>query len=223
MSAVTPLPTAGDDPQEEELVTVRVPPAVLLQVKDGARVQVQQHVQPAPPADDSSQKMMELRGWLMVLATVIASITYASGLSPPGGFERASRPRVTATMPPPRSGGIINGTTVVDSMMPALREASPGRFRAFYYCNTAAFALSLSIMLLLASRDLRKLARTKALEILVGLDVLALLVAYIAGSTFGVMELAVCSGLVLIVPLALVVVSSSRLGGKYFWDEVSSE
>ncbi|PNT60781.1 uncharacterized protein LOC112269529 [Brachypodium distachyon] len=163
----------------------------------------------------------ELRGWLMVLATVVASITYASGLSPPGGFQRlhaesSSAGAVAATVAPPPPH---LGASFVDRMMPVLRDVSPTRYRTFYYSNTAAFALSLSIVLLLASHDLRKLAKLKALEALVGMDVLALLVAYIAGSTFSFVELVACVGLVLIVPLALVLMSS-RLCGKFFWDEL---
>jgi di/tricarboxylate transporter len=80
-------------------------------------------------------------------------------------------------------------------------------------------ALSLSIIVLLASQDLRRLAKMKVLEILVALDVLALLIAYIVGSTFGLRELGICAGLVIIVPVALVVMSSG-VCGKYFWDEL---
>ncbi|KAF7007597.1 hypothetical protein CFC21_022523 [Triticum aestivum] len=138
----------------------------------------------------------------MVLATLIASITYASGLSPPGGFEGED--------------DRINPFTI--SGTPVRRNTFPRRYTTFYYCNTAAFALSLSIMLLVASENLRRLAKIKVLEILVALDVLALLIAYIAGSTFELKELGVCAGLVLIVPVALVVMSS-RVCGKYFWDE----
>ncbi|KAM3384380.1 hypothetical protein ACQJBY_008807 [Aegilops geniculata] len=145
----------------------------------------------------NSKAARELRGWLMVLATVIASITYASGLNPPGGFQGGGGDRVT----------------------PVLRATSPRRYTTFYYCNTAAFALSLSIVLLVASQDLRRLAKIKVLEIIVALDVLALLMAYIVGSTFGLEELGVCAGLVLIVPVALIVMSS-RVCGKYFWDEL---
>lgn len=128
----------------------------------------------------------------MVLATVIASITYAPGLSPPGGIQDGNGP---------------------DSpMTPVLHAASLSRYTAFYYSNTAAFALSLSIVVLLASQDLRRSSY-------VALDVLALLIAYIVGSTFGLKELGGCAGLVLIVPVALVVMSS-RVCGRYFWDEL---
>lgn len=157
--------------------------------------------------NDSRKAARELRGWLMVLATLIASITYASGLNPPGGFQ---------------GGGTDSGFQqygFIPRPTPVLRDASPWRYATFYYCNTIAFALSLSIVLLVASEDLRKLAKIKVLEIIVALDVLALLVAYIVGSTFGFKELCVCAGLVLIVPVALIVMSS-RVCGKYFWDEL---
>ncbi|KAF7014859.1 unnamed protein product [Triticum aestivum] len=152
--------------------------------------------------NDSRKAARELRGWLMVLATLIASITYASGLSPPGGFQSGDS-----------DDDRFNPAT------PVLRYRSPWRYKTFYYCNTVAFALSLSTMLLVASQDLRRLAKIKVLEIMVALDVLALLMAYIVGSTFGLTELGVCAGLVLIVPVALVVMSS-RVCGKYFWDEL---
>lgn len=168
----------------------------------------------------------ELRGWLMVLATVIASITYASGLSPPGGFEKVPEQIVQVPSPPPPppslippyiSDPTIPPTTYGEQMIPLLFIVSPTRCRIFYYSNTAAFALSLSIILLLASQDLLRLAKIKALEILVALNVMALLVAYVAAASFGSVQLLVCVGLVLAVPVALVVMSS-RLCGNYFWD-----
>lgn len=39
--------------------------------------------------DERSERnawLKEMRGWLMVLATVAASVTYQAGLNPPGGF-----------------------------------------------------------------------------------------------------------------------------------------
>ncbi|KAF6987385.1 hypothetical protein CFC21_005039 [Triticum aestivum] len=159
----------------------------------------------------------ELRGWLMVLATVIASITYASGLSPPGGFEKVPPPPPPSLIPPYISDPTIPPTTYGEQMIPLLFIVSPTRCRIFYYSNTAAFALSLSIILLLASQDLLRLAKIKALEILVALNVMALLVAYVAAASFGLVQLLVCVGLVLAVPVALVVMSS-RLCGNYFWD-----
>ncbi|KAF7012798.1 unnamed protein product [Triticum aestivum] len=166
-------------------------------------------LQATPPVTES---IRELRGWLMVLATVIASITYASGLSPPGGFERVKTPLLDDPKRPPAASET--------QMLPSLYLVSPARCRVFYYANTAALALSLSLILLLGSQDLRRLARVKALEILIALDVVALLVAYLAGAgSFGDLQLVVCAGVVLVVPLVLVAMSS-RLCGKYFWDEL---
>lgn len=168
----------------------------------------------APAAATPTESIRELRGWLMVLATVIASITYASGLSPPGGFTIVNTPRLADPKRPPGASD--------QQMLPALYLVSPARCRVFYYANTAAFAFSLSLVLLLAlgTQALRRLARVKALEILVALDVVALLVAYLAGAaSFGQLQLVVCAGLALVVPLALVAMSS-RLCGKYFWDEL---
>ncbi|KAE8802095.1 hypothetical protein D1007_22372 [Hordeum vulgare] len=108
----------------------------------------------------------ELRGWLMVLATVIASITYASGLNPRSGFQGGDGERVTPVRPPRH-----------------------------------------------------KPHEVKVLEIIVAMDVLALLMAYIVASTFRLKQLGICAGLVLIVPVALIVMSS-RVCGRYFWDEL---
>ncbi|KAF7040872.1 hypothetical protein CFC21_050739 [Triticum aestivum] len=154
---------------------------------------------PIPPARD-----WELRGWLMVLATLIASITYASGLSPPGGFQ----------VKEVRTLGTASTKNQQQQFMPVLLEVNSFRYMMFYYANTLAFALSLSIIMLLASQDVRKLAKTKALKILVALDVLALWVAYICGSSFNGITQMVSLAIVFVLLLAL------TIRGKYFWDEV---
>ncbi|XBJ13777.1 hypothetical protein VPH35_005900 [Triticum aestivum] len=192
--AVAPATAAaGPDPPtqhpEVEIITMRMattdssPAVVQASLVPASRKEEDDApaVQRARDKDASHNRKAdrELRGWLMVLATVIASITYASGLNPPGGFQGGGGQRVT----------------------PVLRATSPRRYTTFYYCNTTAFALSLSIMLLVASQDLGRLAKVKVLEIIVALD------------------LGVCAGLVLIVPVALIVMSS-RVYGKYFWDEL---
>lgn len=156
-----------------------------------------------------NKSIRELRGWLLVLATLIASITYASGLSPPDGFQRDYQRRYST----------LNGEPAWVVFEPVFRSLSPWRYDGFYYCNTAAFGLSLSIIVLLASQDLRELAKMKVLEIIVTLDLLMLLAAYITGSTFGMVQLLTCTVLVLIVPVALIV-TSLGIWGKYFWNEL---
>jgi hypothetical protein len=200
----SPAPPQPADHQEESIIAVDAPDSPARSSSTNA--------------DDHREESAadrELRGWLMVLATLIASITYASGLSPPGGFEIVSLHNSQLTEPPTISTFAKEDRKV---MAPVLRGTNLTRYMIFYYSNTAAFSLSLSIILLLASRDLRRLAKTKVLEALVALDVMALLLAYVAGSSFGLVELGVCAGLVLVVPVALVVMSS-RHYGKYFWDE----
>jgi hypothetical protein len=201
----SPAPPQPPDHEEENIIAVDAPDP------------------PARPsstnADDHREESAagrELRGWLMVLATLIASITYASGLNPPGGFEIVSLHSSHLSEPPTISSFAKEDRKV---MAPVLRGTNLARYMIFFYSNTAAFSLSLSIILLLASRDLRRLAKTKVLEALLALDVTALLLAYVAGSSFGLVELGVCAGMVLVVPVALVVMSS-RHYGKYFWDEI---
>jgi hypothetical protein len=202
----SPAPPQPPDHQEENIIAVDAPDPPARTSSTNAD---DHHHREESAAD------RELRGWLMVLATLIASITYASGLSLPGGFEIVSLHNSQLGEPPTTSSFAKEDRKV---MATVLRGTNLARYMIFFYSNTAAFSLSLSIILLLASRDLRRLAKTKALEALVALDVMALLLAYVAGSSFGLVELGVCAGLVLVVPVALVVMSS-RHYGKYFWDE----
>ncbi|RLM55673.1 hypothetical protein C2845_PM10G10980 [Panicum miliaceum] len=71
----------------------------------------------------------EMRGWLMVLATVAALVTYQAGLNPPGGFWQDGR----------HAGN------------PVLHDMHWSRYMIFYYLNATAFVTSLVIMVLLMS------------------------------------------------------------------------
>ncbi|KAI5021188.1 hypothetical protein ZWY2020_055033 [Hordeum vulgare] len=213
MSPAVAPPTAasGPDPPakqppEVEIITMRVAATT-----DSSQAVVQAcgrddnapGVEQARHKDANSRRKAdrELRGWLMVLATVIASITYASGLNPPSGFQGGDGERVTPVRPPRHKPHEVHDLLLLQPTRPPSRCLSP------------------SCMLLVASEDLRRLAKVKVLEIIVAMDVLALLMAYIVGSTFRLKQLGVCAGLVLVVPVALIVMSS-RVCGRYFWDEL---
>uniref|UniRef100_I1Q1M3 PGG domain-containing protein n=2 Tax=Oryza glaberrima TaxID=4538 RepID=I1Q1M3_ORYGL len=110
----------------------------------------------------------EMRGWLMVVATVAASASYQAGLNPPGGFWQDDKPG---------PGGHSAGN-------PVLRHTSPARYKTFYYFNATTFVTSLVItVLLMSERFYRSETKVVALMIATFLDLASLVGAYIAGST----------------------------------------
>uniref|UniRef100_A0A0E0LAI2 PGG domain-containing protein n=1 Tax=Oryza punctata TaxID=4537 RepID=A0A0E0LAI2_ORYPU len=109
----------------------------------------------------------EMRGWLMVLATVAASVTYQAGLNPPGGFWQEDD----------RVAGHRAG-------YPVLRDSVAARYQTFFYFNSTAFVTSLVIMVLLMSeRFYRTETKVAALMVTTFIDLASLVGAYIAGST----------------------------------------
>ncbi|CAN6207935.1 unnamed protein product [Urochloa humidicola] len=124
------------------------------------------------PKDDDSQEAQrkkwfkEMRGWLMVLATVAASVTYQAGLNPPGGFWQDD------------GGGLhVAGD-------PVLHDTHRSRYMIFYYMNATAFVTSLTIMVLLMSeRFYHTETKVVALMLTTCVDLISLIGAYIAGTT----------------------------------------
>ena len=106
----------------------------------------------------------EMRGWLMVLATVAASVTYQAGLNPPGGFWQDGD----------------------DAGNPVLHDRHRSRYMIFYYMNATAFVTSLVIMVLLMSeRFYHTEAKVAALLFTTSIDILSLVGAYVTGSSMG--------------------------------------
>ncbi|CAN6190890.1 unnamed protein product [Urochloa humidicola] len=100
----------------------------------------------------------DMRGWLMVVAVQVATVTYQAGLDPPEGFKvkKDGKPESPKTK----------------------------RYFMFFYFNTTAFVTSLAIIILLMNRSFyHSEAKVVALEIIVVLDVVGLMGAYWAGST----------------------------------------
>ncbi|KAG8064099.1 hypothetical protein GUJ93_ZPchr0004g39155 [Zizania palustris] len=106
------------------------------------------------------------RGWLMLVATLTASITYAAALNPPGGVWQADDV----------AKGYVAG-------YPVLRDKSAWRYFVFFYCNATAFASSLCIILLLAITKLFSATKIMAFNLLVAVDMISLAVAFVAGSS----------------------------------------
>ena len=72
----------------------------------------------------------QLRKYLLLLATLVATVTYVAGLNLPGGAWQETE----------------DGHHAGD---PILQQAHHRRYLAFYYCNATAFAASLVVSLLL--------------------------------------------------------------------------
>ncbi|KAL6605760.1 hypothetical protein ACP70R_041413 [Stipagrostis hirtigluma subsp. patula] len=107
-----------------------------------------------------------MRGWLIVLATLAAGVTYQAGLNPPGGFWQENKDGHEAGIPVLRDGRFER------------------RYLTFFYCNATAFATSLVIiMLLLNERVYKSEAKVVALTLTTMVDLMSLVGAYIAGST----------------------------------------
>jgi hypothetical protein len=78
---------------------------------------------------------------LLLLAILVATITYQVGLIPPGGFWISDDRRLGH-----RAGHAV------------LLDSNPRHFKAFFYCNTASFMSSMALILLLVNPNLHRLA-----------------------------------------------------------------
>jgi hypothetical protein len=105
----------------------------------------------------------ELRNWLMLVATLTASITYSAALNPPGGVWQADDP----------AKGYIAGK-------PVLSNTFHRRYNAFYYSNFTSFATSLAIIALSSTPKLyNRIQGSLLLSNLVTLDLVALAGAFV--------------------------------------------
>ncbi|VAI73129.1 unnamed protein product [Triticum turgidum subsp. durum] len=104
------------------------------------------------------------RGSLLVLATLVATVTYVAGLTPPGGFW---------------SDGDSNHI----AGDPVLRDHYPRRFKAFLICNATAFAGSFVIIIMVLSQTaMDYVVKSNALRLCVIVSLFGLMGAYAAGS-----------------------------------------
>uniref|UniRef100_A0ACD5ZU33 Uncharacterized protein n=1 Tax=Avena sativa TaxID=4498 RepID=A0ACD5ZU33_AVESA len=105
-----------------------------------------------------------LRKYLVLLGVLAVGVTYNAGLTPPGDFWTLNK----------------DGHHAGD---PILRDAFSGRYKVFFYCNAAAFAASLVlIILLLSKRVTRQKIWLRSMQLTMILDLFSLLGAYAAGS-----------------------------------------
>ncbi|KAL6909907.1 hypothetical protein ACP4OV_001566 [Aristida adscensionis] len=106
----------------------------------------------------------QLRKYLLLLATLVATVTYVAGLNLPGGAWQDTK------------GGHIVGN-------PILQDTHKKRYLTFYYCNATAFAASLVVSLLLLVLNGKNTGWWEALlRVVMVFDLLGLMGAYAAGS-----------------------------------------
>ncbi|XP_066375784.1 uncharacterized protein [Miscanthus floridulus] len=119
-----------------------------------------------PPSGSSTE--YQLRKYLLLLATLVATVTYVAGLNLPGGAWQED----TDDGPHHHHAGD-----------PILQYAHRHRYLTFYYCNATAFAASLVVSLLLLVLDGKNTGWWEALlRVVMVLDLLGLMGAYAAGS-----------------------------------------
>ncbi|KAK1646867.1 hypothetical protein QYE76_064672 [Lolium multiflorum] len=113
----------------------------------------------------TSEHLKKSRTYLLLLAILAVSLTYQSGLNPPGGFWSTTE----------------NNHLAGD---PILEDTHHPRYIAFFYLNAVAFVASLvMIIMLLNKRVSDKATKRFALQIAMIVDLLALAGAYAMGSS----------------------------------------
>uniref|UniRef100_A0A0D9WPF0 PGG domain-containing protein n=1 Tax=Leersia perrieri TaxID=77586 RepID=A0A0D9WPF0_9ORYZ len=119
------------------------------------------------------------RKYLLLLATLVASVTYDAGLNPPGGVWPDDDP--------------YENHNTGD---PILQVTYYPRYTTFFYCNATAFVASLVIIMMLLDRRVSgNRVGVTVLRSAMLLDLLALIGAYAAGATRDVLAVAYVSAL----------------------------
>ncbi|XP_024318010.1 uncharacterized protein LOC112271949 [Brachypodium distachyon] len=116
---------------------------------------------------DDEELLEKRRKRLLLFAILAATITYQAGLTPPGGFLLKDDE--------------LSGHHAGD---PVLLHNFPCRYKAFFYCNSVSFMLSMALIILLVNPNLyRPAIRSNALSVCTAAGLFCLMGAYAAGST----------------------------------------
>ncbi len=124
--------------------------------------------------DDAEPLEFQLRKYLLLLAIMVATVTYAAGFNPPGGVWQNTE------------AGHLAGESII-------RDTYYPRYLVFFYCNAAAFALSIVVIILIL---ILAVVHEKEeiwismipLRVAMMLDLLGLVGAYAAGTSRGVLK-----------------------------------
>ncbi|XP_044335437.1 uncharacterized protein [Triticum aestivum] len=114
----------------------------------------------------SDTKLYELKEQLLLLTTLVATVTYVTGLNLPGGAWQ---------MQQADGHGPLAGD-------PILRDIHYRRYLAFYYCNGTALASSVVVCLILVMLRRDSPAWSVVLRVVMVLDLLGLMGSYAAGT-----------------------------------------
>ncbi|KAL5160598.1 hypothetical protein HKD37_07G018060 [Glycine soja] len=97
--------------------------------------------------ENKDEWMKEMRGYLSLMATVIATMTFQSAINPPGGIRPASETGEILITCPDTSKN-ITAPCPGEAVLSIRKE---GTYKKILYCNTICFASSLAVCLLLVS------------------------------------------------------------------------
>ncbi|KAF7086997.1 hypothetical protein CFC21_090225 [Triticum aestivum] len=126
------------------------------------------------------KKEQAFRSWMLLLASLVAAITFTAGLTPPGGFWSVDD----------KDNKFVAGE-------PIMRDKSRSRYAIFQTGNIMAFYTSLMIIGLLAKNRNNKTVISFGFILLVALCFVCLVFSFISGSWQGPIQGAVNVVLVL--------------------------
>ncbi|CAL5047384.1 unnamed protein product [Urochloa decumbens] len=113
---------------------------------------------------DGFNFLWSLRKYLVLLGILAVTVTYNSGLTPPGGFWNKTK----------------DGHQAGD---PALHVEFSQRYEVFFYCNATAFAASIVLIILLLSKNVtKKKLWLRSMQFTMLVDLFSLMGAYASGS-----------------------------------------
>ncbi|XP_066370161.1 uncharacterized protein [Miscanthus floridulus] len=114
--------------------------------------------------NSTEDHLEKARTYLLLLAILAVSLTYQSGLNPPGGFWSKREKNHSA------------GDRI-------LEDTDHPRFIAFFYLNAVAFVTSIVIIVMLLDKSMsRKVTKHRVLQLAMIVDLLSLTGAFVTGS-----------------------------------------